>query len=275
MEKTFMRALVVGCALLSIVAISAAIGQDGSKKILRVNGAAMASDQVEEWAQQFMAKTPGVAVSVIVSSAQRGFQSLLDGTADIGVLSRPMLPEERKQAADKGLQIAEKLVGYAAVALITHPKNPVNDLTLDQVRKLYTGEYDNWKQVGGPDEQATCLSRRVPESGGATFFQETALGGKPFGPKTVIVDRWYTIAKLCSEDRYMAIGILPHTRDTSKVKVLRIKRDNASPAVAPSVENVKAQAYPITLSFSFIWNAQSKDPVIQNFVDFCKNLGSW
>ncbi len=274
MKKTFMRSLVMGCAFLSIVAISVAIGQDGPKKILRVNGAAMATDQVEEWAQQFMAKTPGVTVSVIVSSAQRGFQSLLDGTADIGILSRPMLPEELKQAADKGLQIAEKPVGYAAVALITHPKNPVNELTLDQVRKLYTGEYENWKQVGGLDEPATCLSRRVPESGGAVFFQETALAGKPFGPRTVIVDRWYTIAKLCSEDRYMAIGILPHTRDTSKVKVLRIKRNNASPAVAPTVENVKAQAYPITLSFSFIWNAQTKDPVIQNFVDFCKNLGS-
>jgi phosphate transport system substrate-binding protein len=273
MKKTFMRALVMGCAFLFVLAISLAPGQDSSKKILRVNGAGMASDQVEEWAKQFMAKNPAVTVSVIVSSAQRGFQSLLDGTADIGIMSRPIMPDERKQAAEKGVQINERHAGHAAVALITHPRNPVNELTLDQVRKLYTSEYDNWKQVGGPDEPVTCLSRRVPESGGAVFFQEKVLGGKPFGPKTVIVDRWYTIAKLCAEDRYMAIGILPHTRDVSKVKVLRIKRDDASPAVAPSEEAIKNQVYPITLPFSFIWNAQSKDPVIQNFVDFCKSQG--
>ena len=274
MEKTFMRALVMSCAFLAILAISVAMGQDSSKRILRVNGAGMASDQVEEWAKQFMAKTPEVTVSVIVSSAQRGFQSLLDGTADIGVMSREIMPDERKQAAEKGLQIAERPVGNAAIALITHPRNPVNELTLDQVRKLYTSEYDNWKLVGGPDEPVTCLTRRVPESGGAVFFQEKVLGGKPFGAKVVVVDRWYTIAKHCAEDRFLAIGILPHTRDTRNVKVLPIKRDDVSPSVAPSEDNIKSQAYPITLSFSFIWNAQSKDPAIQNFVDFCKRQGS-
>jgi phosphate transport system substrate-binding protein len=274
MKKTFSRALVMSCSFLAIVAISAAIGQDGSKKILRMNGAGMASDQVEEWAKQFMAKTPEVSVAVMVSSAQRGFLSLLDGTADVAIMSRDIMPDERKMAADKGLQLAERPVGTAAIALITHPRNPVNELTLDQVRKLYTGEYDNWKLVGGPDEPVTCLTRRVPESGGAVFFQEKVLGGKSFGPKIVVVDRWYTILKLCAEARYLPIGIIPHTRDTSGVKVLRIKRDDASPAVAPSVENVKSQSYPIVLPFSFVWNAQSKDPAIQNFVDFCKRQGS-
>ncbi len=274
MKRTFSKALVTSCAFLAIVAISVAMGQESSKKILRVNGAGMASDQVEEWAKQFMAKTPDVTVSVIVSSAQRGFLSVLDGTADIGIMSREIMPDERKMAADKGLQIAERPVGHAAIAVVTHQRNPVNELTLDQLRKLFIGEYDNWKQVGGPDQPAACLTRRVPESGGAVFFQEKVLGGNPFGPKTVIVDRWYTILNLCAEDRNLMLGIVPHTRDTSKVKVLRIKRDDASPAVAPSGENIKSQAYPITLSFSFIWNTQSKDPAIQNFVDFCKNQGS-
>jgi len=266
--------LVMSCAFLTVVAISPAIGQDNSKRILRVNGAGMASDQVEEWATQFMEKRPEITVSVIVSSAQRGFLSIVDGTADIGMLSRELTPDERKQAAEKGLQISEQPVGHTAIALITNPRNPVNELTFDQLRKLYTGEYDNWKLVGGPDEPIMCLTRRVPESGGAVFFQEKVLAGKPFGSATVISDRWYTIVNRCTESRVLPIGIVPHTRVTNKVKSLRIKADDTSPAVAPSQANVKSQTYPITLSFSFIWNAQSKDPVVQSFVDFCKSQGS-
>lgn len=181
MKKILARALVMICVFVAVCSISAAIGQDSAKKILRVNGAGMASDQVENWAKQFMQKNPEVSVTVIVSSAQRGFLSLLDGTAEIAIMSREIMPDERKKAAEKGLQIAESPVGHAAITLITHPRNPVNELTLDQLRKLYSGEYDNWKSVGGPDEPVTCLSRRVPESGGAVFFQEKVLGGVPFG----------------------------------------------------------------------------------------------
>lgn len=170
MEKIFARALIMICVFLAVCSISAAIGQDSAKKILRVNGAGMASDQVEKWAKQFNAKTPNVSVTVIVSSAQRGFLSLLDGTAEIAIMSREIMPDERKKAAEKGLQIAESPVGHAAITLITHPRNPVNELTLDQLRKLYTGEYDNWKSVGGPDEPVTCLSCRVPESGGGRIL---------------------------------------------------------------------------------------------------------
>ena len=273
MKKIFARALVMICVFVAVCSISAAIGQDSAKKSLRVNGAGMASDQVEKWAKQFMQKKPEVSVTVIVSSAQRGFLSLLDGTAEIAIMSREIMPDERKKAAEKGLQIAESPVGHAAITLITHPRNPVNELTLDQLRKLYSGEYDNWKSVGGPDEPVTCLSRRVPESGGAVFFQEKVLGGVPFGAKTVFVDRWYTIIKICAEGQHLPIGIIPHTRDTSGAKVLRIKRDDVSTSVAPSEENVKSQTYPIVLSFSFVWNAQSKEPAVQNFLDFCKSQG--
>ena len=180
MEKIFARALVMICVFVAVCSISAAIGQDSAKKILRVNGAGMASDQVEKWAKQFNAKTPNVSVTVIVSSAQRGFRSLLDGTSDIAMMSREIMPDERKEAAEKGLQIAENPVGHAAISLITHPRNSVNELTLDQLRKLYTGEYDNWKSVGGPDEPVHCLSRRVPESGGGCILPGKSPGRGTF-----------------------------------------------------------------------------------------------
>jgi len=61
MKKSFARALAMSCVFLIVVASSAAIGQDSGKKILKINGAAMASVQVDNWAKQFMGQTPGVA----------------------------------------------------------------------------------------------------------------------------------------------------------------------------------------------------------------------
>lgn len=273
MKKIFGRVLVMICVFLAIGSMSAAIGQDSAKKILRVNGAGMASDPVDKWSKQFMEKTSEVNVTVIGSSAGKGFQSFLDGTADIAMMSREIRPDERKKAGEKGLQIAERPIGQAAIALITHPRNPVNELTLDQVRKLYTGEYDNWKLVGGADEPVRCLSRKIPESGGAVFFWEKVLGGEPFGSKIVLTETWDTIIKICAVAQDLPIGIIPSTRNTGGVKVLRLKRDEVSPSVAPSEEDVKSQTYPIILSFGFVWNAQSKDPAVQNFVDFCQSQG--
>ena len=135
MRRVFTRALAMSGVFLAVVASSVAIGQDSGKKILKINGAAMASVQVDNWAKLFMGQTPGVAVTVIGSSAGKGFQSFLEGTADVAVMSREMTPDERKKADEKGMRIAERPIGHAAIAVITHPRNPVSEVTFDQLKK--------------------------------------------------------------------------------------------------------------------------------------------
>ena len=269
MKEVLSRALIIGFAFLAAIAISAATGQDGAGKVLKVKGAVMASNQVDRWGTRVVKEAPGVAVTVSGSSTGKGFVSLLDGTADIAMMSREVLPDERNRAEEKGIKIAERPVGYAGVALITSSRNPVSELTMDQLKRLFSGEYDNWRLVGGPDEPVRCLSRRVPESGGAVFFRKRVLGEKPFGSKTVFTETWHSIIRVCSVARDLPVGIVPHGRDLTGVKVLRIKRDAASVAVAPTQENIRSKEYPIVLSFSLVWNAQSKDPSVKAFVDFC------
>lgn len=271
------KILVVGltvCFIITVMILAPfSSAQESGKKGVRVNGAGMASDQVNKWAQEFMAKNPDVSITVIGSSAGKGFQALLEGSAEISMMSRQIRPDELKKANEKGLQVAEKPIGQAAIALITSPRNPINELTLEQVRKIYTGEYDNWKQVGGPDEPVRCLTRRIPESGGAVFFWEKVLGQEPFGSKTVLTETWESIVKACSLGQDLPIGIVPHTRNLAGVKLLAIKGDDTSRARTANDENVKAQSYPIILSFSFAWNGRSSDPAIGRFVEFCQLQG--
>jgi len=259
----------VGCLVaLSLLVAGMSSAQQTSKEQLRVNGAGMASDLVDKWAKKFMEQNSAFGVVVIGSSAGKGFQALLDGSAEIAMMSREVRPDERQKAAEKGLKLAEKIVGRSGVVVVTHPRNPVSEVNFEQLRKIYAGEYDNWKQLGGPDEPIRCMTRKIPESGGAVFFWNTVLHGEPFGRKTVMTETWGAILTACEKAKDLPIGILPHTRDLSRVKVLAIKKDAQSPFIVPKEDTVKNGTYPLTLEFSFAWNEGSNGRITA-FVDFC------
>ncbi len=273
MKKILAISLGVVLVLLAPILVPLSGAQEPAKKIVRVNGAAMSSDQVNIWAQRFNEANPDTSVTVVGSSAGKGFQALVDGSAEIAMMSREISPSERKKAEEKGLQLAERPIGYAAIAVITHSRNPVSELTFEQLKKLYTAEYDNWNKVGGPDEPVRCLTRRIPESGGAVFFWEKVVGKEPFGSKTVFTETWDAIIKVCSSAQDLPIGVVPATRNLSAVKVLGVKKDDQSQAVLPKEAEIKNQAYPIVLSFTFAWDGRSKEPAIVKFVDFCQSQG--
>jgi phosphate transport system substrate-binding protein len=259
--------------LLALAFVSSPSAQGSAATNLRVNGAGMASDQVDLWAKSFMKSNPDATVTVIGSSAGKGFQALLDGIAEIALMSRGINPGERNRAGEKGLRLMEKSIGRAAIAVITHPRNPVNELTLEQLHKLYSGEYDNWKAVGGPDQPVRCFSRRIPESGGAVFFWNQVMQQQAFGKNTVLTETWGAILKACSAAEDLPIGIMPSTRDFSSVKVLAIKKDDAGRPVLPREENVKNGSYPIVLNYSFAWDQRSESPSLLKFVEYCQTQG--
>jgi len=136
MKKIFAASMSVFLGLLALVFVSSSVAQESGKTVIKVNGAGMASDQVDKWAKSFMESNPGTQILVIGSSAGKGFQALLDGTAEIAVMSRDIGPSERTNASEKGIKLVDRPIGQAAIALITHPRNPINQLTLEQVRKM-------------------------------------------------------------------------------------------------------------------------------------------
>ena len=261
------------CSAIATVHATFLWAQETSKKTLRVNGAGMAAAQVQKWAQSFMQANPDTNILVVGSSAGAGFQALFNRSADLAMASRLISADEQKQANEKGIKLAEKLVGYSGVALITHPKNPVDELTPEQLKKIFIGEYTNWKQVGGPDAPIRSLTRRVPESGGAVFFQELVLNKQPYGPGTVMAESWSTIQKVCAAASDLPIGITPANGVDSGIKVLAVKKDETSPGIKPSPETLKNRTYPIILSFRFYWDSQSQDDRLKRFVEYCAQQG--
>jgi len=95
-----------------------------------------------------------------------GITALLNGTTDIGDHSRPIKASEYETAVKKGVYPFTFHIANDAVAVVVHPSNPIQNLTLAQLKGIYTGEITNWKQLGGKDAPITAVSR---DSSSGTF----------------------------------------------------------------------------------------------------------
>lgn len=114
---------------------------------------------ITQKAAEAFKKTEGINIFIEGSGSGNGIKALIDEGCDIANSSREMKPEEKKAAADKGIQVKEILVAYDMIVPIVHPSNPVKNLTLDQIKAIYDGSIKNWKDVGGKDEAIVVISR--------------------------------------------------------------------------------------------------------------------
>ncbi len=267
------RNLLSCLVILSIVCLISVCSAQDARKLIRVNGAGMASDQVMIWANEFMASNPGVHVVVTGSSAGKGFEALIEGGAEVSLASRPIRTEENNKATGKGMKLDAKLIGFSGMALFTNPRNPVNELTLVQLREIFTGERTNWKELGGPDVPIRCITRRIPESGGAMFFMERVLQNRYYGPTTMFAESWRSIMKICQTATDLPIGMGPSFIVKGDIKVLAIKKEEASPALKPTDDTLRDQTYPIINPIHVYWDTLVKDEVRDRFIDFCAGKG--
>ena len=127
-------------------AVSGTVSTDGSTSMEKVIGAL---------SESYMAANKDVTVNYNPTGSGSGITAVQEGTCDIGLSSRALKDEEKAA----GLQ--ETVLAYDGIAIIVHPDNPVSDLTLDQIAKLYTGEITNWKDVGGNDAAVVLIGREA------------------------------------------------------------------------------------------------------------------
>lgn len=116
-------------------------------------------------AEAFMEKYPNVSVTAEFTGSGAGLESLAAGSVDIGNASRALSDEEKATGA------VENIVAIDGIAVITDTENTVADLTTEQLAGIYTGEYTNWSELGGSDEQIVVIGREAG-SGTRGAFEE-------------------------------------------------------------------------------------------------------
>lgn len=126
------------------------------------------------WAEAYQVNFPTLRISVTGGGSGTGITALINGTVDIANASRPIKEEELAAARSAGYDPQEFVIARDAIAIIVHPSNPVDHLTLQQLSMIYKGEITNWSELGGEDREIVRLSRET-NSGTHVYFLESVV----------------------------------------------------------------------------------------------------
>ena len=219
----------------------------------------------QRWAEAYMKKNPGATIQVTGGGSGVGIAALINGTTDIAEASRPMKDTEKTQCQQKrGLAAVEIPVALDGLAVYVHERNHLTELTLEQLKKIYTGVARNWKDVGGNDERI-ILYGRENSSGTYAYFKEHVLENADYYPTTQTLPGTAAVINAVSKDaRGIGYGGIAYLKG---VKALKVKKNATSPGVEPTLENVQKNVYPISRFLYWYVAGQPKDPI--------KSLVNW
>jgi len=245
--------------ILAITVAAGVAGVAGATDKIVIDGSTTVGPIAKAFAEYFMAAHPDVNITVSESGSGNGAKSLVNNTCDIADMSRPMKDSEFKAAADKGIQPVAHVVALDGLPVLVHPSNPVQDLSVEQIRKIFLGEINNWKDVGGPDKAIVTISRDT-NSGTYETFEKMVLN-----KQKIREDCEYVGSNGAMRQRIQstpaAIGYAGLGFVDKSVKALKVN------GIYPSAETVQTGEYPIARPLFMYTNTYPKlGSVLYQFV---------
>ncbi len=223
------------------------------------------------WAEGYQAEAPAVSVSVTGGGSGTGIAALVNGTVDIANASRAISAQEQANAQANGVEPVEYVVARDAIAIIVHPDNPVEALSLPQLSAMYQGLITNWAEVGGEDRPIVLLSRET-NSGTHVYFLENVLRlGDPdsrvlFSPDTLLLPSSEGITTEVRRNPnaigYDGLGYVTHD-----VKTVAVAATEGGVYVQPSIAAVNDQTYPIARDL-YMYTAGEPQGIVRAYLDW-------
>lgn len=210
-------------------------------------------------AEEYIRKHPGARISVRGGGSGVGIAALTDKVTDIAMSSRPIREAEIETARARGVNPVEHMIANDGIAVIVHPLNPVNELSLAQLREIYTGRITNWTQVGGEPGEIVVVSRDVA-SGTFKVFNRFVLKDEKVWPGALL-QASNTAVLITTKITPGAIGYIGLGYIGPDIKVLALD------GVKPTIETVLAGTYPITRPL-FLYTDGEPEGLSKSFIDF-------
>ncbi len=217
-----------------------------------VAGSTSVQPFAEALAEEFMAGHSEEKIFIQGGGSTAGIHAVLTGAAQVGMSSRKL--EEGEKAL-----IAIPII-YDAIAVIVHRANPLDNLSMDQIRQIYAGRITRWKEVGGVDRAITVVTREEG-SGTRETFQNLVMGkNEEISLGALVQDSNGAIRQVVADDPN-AIGFISLGLVNDRVKALKID------GIEATVENVRAQRYKIVRPFLFVFKSPPQG-VSKEFLDY-------
>ncbi len=229
----------------SIALLAAALALAGSAQAgsITVKGSDTLVVLAQKWAEAYMAKNADTKIQVTGGGSGTGFAALQNKTTDLANASRKIKAAEITTCIKAfGKRPTEYKVCLDGLSVYVSADNPVKELTVAQIADIFNGKTKNWKEVGGADAPITVYSREN-SSGTYEFFKEHVLQGKDFASSAQTMPGTAAVLQAVAKDKN-GIGYGGAAYGAG-AKHLAVKKDDSSPAIEPTEDNVIKGTYPI------------------------------
>ena len=227
--------------------------------MLKIKGSDTMLPLVRFWADVYMIENPNISIYVEGGGTATGMQALARGEVDICMASRTILPKEAQQLVSEFGTIGVAIrVAKDALSIYVHPENPVKNLTIEQIRDIYTGVIKSWASVGG-DDMPIQLLNRLPTSGTFAYFQEHVLEGGAFSPESTALPTTKAMIETVAKNKY-AIGYGGIAFETN---VFHCDING----VEPSKDNVFNDSYPLA-RYLYLYTVDNPHGKTQDFINW-------
>ena len=247
LESRYLLAL----SLLVLLGFLAGCGRGSAQRGLVVAGSTSVQPFADHWAEVYMRENPGRVVNVQGGGSSAGIQAAREGAADIGMSSRELKPEEK--------DLLEVIVAWDGLAIIVHPGNRIEDLSLEEVQNVFAGNIINWSALGGSNHLITVVTREEG-SGTRGAFQEMVMKKNRISRSAIVQDSNGTVREIVANDAqsigYISLGLV-----NKKVKALRFD------GVEASFANIEQKKYRLIRPFLFVTNGPPNASA-REFIDF-------
>ncbi len=251
------RVLVVAVCVL-LVSQMASAGQitiKGSDTMVRL---------CQRWAEDYMKNHKETVIQVSGGGSSSGIAALVNGSTKICMTSRELSAQETQMMSAKGIDLRRFAVARDGVAVYLNKENPIRDLTIEQLREIYTDSINNWNQLGGKDNPI-ILYGRENNSGTFTFFRDRILGGEDFAERCEPLPGTASVVHAVAHDpNGIGYGGIAWA---SGIKYAAISENDTAQPVTPTVENVTLGVYPIARDLCFLLNGDPSGEV-RDFVNW-------
>ncbi len=244
-----------------------------AKSFLQFSGAmfiqeVQLNNPVEKYIEGIIPETnTKIKIAIKAHGSSTGFTALYKKKTEIAMSSRLIKPEEQEQISSIIGEIKEHPIALDALAIITHPNNPINQITIEQIATIFSGQVSNWKELGGNDQKITLFSRDN-NSGTWDTFKNLVL--KPFAFELdKNATRYESSQELVSQvvNTPGALGFVGVSY-VNNSKLLKVSKTSSEVASKPSGYTIGTEAYPLSRKLYLYTAGKKTEPLVQSFIDF-------
>ena len=187
---------------------------------LVIKGSTTVLPIAQQISEAFMKEHPDISISISGGGSGNGIKAIIDGTTDIADSSRFIKDKELKLAVSRDVYPVPFAVAYDCIVPVVHPENTLGNLSDSQLKAIYKGELNNWRQVGGPNKKIVVISRDT-SSGTFEVWQEKIMQKERVSPGVLVQASNGAVAQAVAKNKY-AIGYVGIGYINKDIKALSV-----------------------------------------------------